>query len=268
MSSTKSPGSSSRSSCSQERDLRVGRRRRRRRARSPHRPRAPRRSRRRPSRGSVATARVRADLGAERRARSTAIASRDRAHAALGHRPRAEVAVADVADRVVRHDVAGAGLVRARPRPDQAVQRHHGLDLVGLEEPVEDVDDRHRHQARDVADSSARRARGTARRAGAARAGRHGRFDPTRGRRRHQQRAEHVGQAADPRVPPLDRVGVALARTSRTPRSSSARRRRTARCSAPVGERQEVRADRGAPGSRARSSWRSRRIVSGIRLIT
>ena len=94
---------------------------------------------------------VRPDLGAERPG-ARLDRRRDRAHPALRHRPRAEVPVADVADRVVRHHVAGARLVRPRPRADQAVQRHHGLHLIGLEEPIEDVHDRHRHQPRDVAD--------------------------------------------------------------------------------------------------------------------
>ena len=48
----------------------------------------------------------------------------DRAHPAAREAPRPELAVADVADRVVQHDVRGAGLLRAGPRADDAVDRH------------------------------------------------------------------------------------------------------------------------------------------------
>ena len=183
---------------------------------------------------------VRADLGAE-----AASAGRDRvadrAHAAFRHGPRAEVAVADVTDRMVRHHVAGARLVRAGPGADQAVERHHGLHLVGLEEAVEDVDDAHRHQPGDVPDrlhvepaEPPRQPQLLVEVRGLLRS--HG------GRDRHQHRAEHVGEAADPGVPALDRVGVLL---------GELRERLVVLLrivvvlddAAAVGERQEVRAD-------------------------
>ena len=117
--------------------------------------------------------------------------------------------VADVADRVVGHHVAGARLVRARPRADQAVQRHHRLHLIGLEEPVEQVDDRHRHQLGHVGEPA---------HVETAEAPREpelfreicGCERTELGRRGHHQRPEHLGEAADPGVPPLDRVGVSL----------------------------------------------------------
>ena len=124
-------------------------------------------------------------------------------------RPRAEVPVADLPDRVVRHHVAGPRLVRAGPGPDQAVQRHHGLHLVGLEEPVEDVHDRHRHQARDICDPAHLQPPEPPHELQLLLkvADRH-RPDPRRGG--HQQRPEHRREPADPRVPLLDRVGVTL----------------------------------------------------------
>ncbi len=140
-------------------------------------------------------------------------ARRDRvahgAHPALRHGPCPQVPVAHVADRVVGHDVAGPGLVWAGPRADQPVERHDRLDLVALEEPVEDVHDAHRHQARDVADRlhvEAAEPPGQSELLVEIR----GLLRSHRGRDRHQHRPEDVGQAADPGVPPLDRVGVLL----------------------------------------------------------
>ena len=72
---------------------------------------------------------------------------------------------------------------------------------------------------------------------------------PDRGRDRHQHRAEHVGEAADPRVPPLDRVGVVL----RELRERLVVLRGVVVVlddAPPVGERQEVRARPGRPCSR------------------
>ena len=71
---------------------------------------------------------VGADLGAEAAGRPGDRLG-DRAHAALGVAPAAELAVADVADRVVRHHVGGARLVRAGPGADHAVDRQRALDL-------------------------------------------------------------------------------------------------------------------------------------------
>src|SRR6202035_3701155 len=76
----------------------------------------------------------------------------DRAHAALGEAPAAKAAVADVTDRVVRHHVGGAWLVRARPGADHAVDGEGALDLRASEPVVQQVGDRHRHQPRDVGD--------------------------------------------------------------------------------------------------------------------
>ena len=133
----------------------------------------------------------------------------DRAHAALLEAPVAQVAVAHVADRVVRHHVGGARLVRAGPGPDHAVDRERALDLRRLEPVVEQVGDRHRHQpghVGDRADVEAAVAPGQPQRllqvAGLARAEvrRHG----------EQQRAEHVGQPGQPGVPARHGVGVLL----------------------------------------------------------
>ena len=185
-------------------------------------------------------ARVRPDLGAER-PRAGLDRCRDRAHPALRHGPRAEVAVADVADRVVRHHVAGPRFVRTRPRADQAVQRHHGLHLIRLEEPIQDVDDRHGHQARHVADrlhvetaeppdepelidEVGGSLRSDGRRCG------------------HEERTEHLGQSPDPRVPCLDRVGVVLGELGEL--VVVLRGVVVLHDAAPVGERQEVRTGR------------------------
>ena len=195
--------------------------------------------------------RVRPDVGAERLGRPLQRLGH-RAHAALGDRPGAEVPVADVADRVVRHHVAGAGLVGSGPRPDQAVQRHHGLDLLGLEEHVGDVGDAHRHQSRDVGDGADAKPAEAPDQAellqevgGPARA--------ERGRRGHQQRTEDGRQAADPRVPAVDVRGVGLRELGELLVVAAARCRRTGRCSARRG-RGRSRARPGARGSRARPS--------------
>ena len=133
----------------------------------------------------------------------------DRAHAALLEAPVAQVAVAHVADGVVRHHVGGAGLVGAGPGPDHAVDRERALDLRRLEPVVEQVGDRHRHQPGHVGDRADVQAavapgqpEGLIEVTGLARAEvrRHG----------EQQRAEHVGQAGQPGVPARHRVGVLL----------------------------------------------------------
>ena len=67
-----------------------------------------------------------------------------------------------------------------------------------------------------------------------------GRCDPTPRRGGHEQRPEHVGEAADPRVPPLDRVGVVLGELGEL--VVVLRRVVVLHDAAPVGERQEVRA--------------------------
>src|SRR6185437_7363610 len=74
------------------------------------------------------------------------------AHAALLEAPVAQVPVADVADRVVRHHVGGARLVRAGPGADHPVDRKCTLDLRRLEPVVEQVGDAHRHQPGHVGD--------------------------------------------------------------------------------------------------------------------
>ncbi len=69
-----------------------------------------------------------------------------------------------------------------------------------------------------------------------------GRFEPTVGRRGHQERSEHLGQAADPRVPLLDRVRVVLGELGEL--VVVLRRIVVLHDAAPVGERQEVRPGR------------------------
>ena len=106
----------------------------------------------RPSRISTrSTARVRADLGAERLRRGgTRVA--DGAHAALGIAPARDLAVADVADRVVHHHVRGAGRVRTRPRADDPVHRLQPDEHLVLEPAPQQVGRAHREQPRDVGD--------------------------------------------------------------------------------------------------------------------
>ena len=151
---------------------------------------------------------VQTDLGAEgTRRRCDRVG--DPAHASLGDRPRAEGSVADVTDRMVGHDVAGPRLVRARPGADQPVERHHRLHLLGFEEAIQQVGDRHRHELGEVADranvqsAEAPRELQLLEQIGGAL-----RTDLRRGA--HEQRAEHVGQPADPRLPLLEGVRVAL----------------------------------------------------------
>ena len=71
---------------------------------------------------------VGADLGTEAAGRPCDRLGH-RAHAALGVAPAAELAVADVTDGMVRHHVRGAGLIRACPGADDAVDRERALDL-------------------------------------------------------------------------------------------------------------------------------------------
>ena len=152
---------------------------------------------------------VGADLGAER---FGAAADRvaHRAHAALLEPPAAEVAVADVADRVVEHDVGGAGLVGAGPRADHAVDREHRLDRVGLEPVVQQVGDAHREQARDVGDAALTPRPRIFHAVWACAAGHRASCDPTCGGTLQQQRTQHVGDALHPRLPLREGVGVLL----------------------------------------------------------
>jgi hypothetical protein len=150
--------------------------------------------------------RVRADLRAEG-PRAALEGGGDGTHPALGHAPGAERAVADVTDRVVGHHVAGPPLVRSRPRADQPVDRHRRLDLVGREEPVEQVGHAHRHEPGDLTDRpdvQASEAPGESELfeqvAGSFRT------DLRRGG--HQERSEHRREPVHPRVPPLERLGV------------------------------------------------------------
>jgi hypothetical protein len=110
---------------------------------------------------------------------------------------------------MVHHHVARARLARTGPGSDEPVDRHRGLDLLGLEEPVEQVRHGHREQARHVADlldveppeaqdqpqlieQVARPLRAEVRWG------------------RHQDRAENLGDRAHPRIPLLEVVRVAL----------------------------------------------------------
>ena len=110
---------------------------------------------------------------------------------------------------MVHHHVARARLARTGPGSDEPVDRHRGLDLLGLEELVEQVRHGHREQARHVADlldveppeaqdqpqpieQVARPLRAEVRWG------------------RHQDRAENLGDRAHPRIPLLEVVRVAL----------------------------------------------------------
>src|SRR4030095_8830864 len=74
----------------------------------------------------------------------------DPAHAALGKAPAAELAVADVADVVVGHDVGGAGGARPGPGADDPADRVHGLELGRLEILLQQVGDAEGEQPGDV----------------------------------------------------------------------------------------------------------------------
>ena len=83
---------------------------------------------------------------------------------------------------------------------------------------------------------------------------------------RHQERAEHLRQAADPRLPSLERIRVAFRELGELV-VVRLRIVRTGRCSARPGTGRST--DRpGCPRYPCRSSCRSCRIVSGIKLIT
>lgn len=77
---------------------------------------------------------------------------RNSAHAAFREPPAAEMTVADVADRVVRHHIRGAGAVRPSPGADDAVDGKARLDLLRLEPVAEEVGDAHGHEPGQVAD--------------------------------------------------------------------------------------------------------------------
>jgi len=145
-------------------------------------------------------------LRAERR-RALLKRHRDCAHPTLGNRPGSEVPVAHVPDGVVCHHVAGAGFVRTCPCTDESVKRHDGLHLIGLEEPIQQVHDGHRHQASHVghpADLQSPVAPGDLELI--LQVSEHRRTHL--GRRGHQEGPEHPCEPADPSVPLLDRVGV------------------------------------------------------------
>ena len=149
-----------------------------------------------------------ADLGAEAAGRP-GDRLRHRTHTALGITPASHLAVADVTDGVVRHDVGGAGLIGAGPRPDHAVDRQRALDLRRLEPVVEQVGDAHREQSGDVSGTAngdvALAPRelgqlGQIRRAPRADLGWH----------LCQQRPEELAEPFEPRVPLRIGVGVLL----------------------------------------------------------
>ncbi len=154
-------------------------------------------------------ARVRADLGAERlRGRGARVA--DRAHAALGIAPARDLAVADVADRVVHHHVRRAGRIGTRPRADDPVHRLQADEHLVLEPAAQQVGRAHREQPRDVGDrllvdllaelpGELRDVLDVG-----------GLLRPDVRRRLHQQRAHDVRDAADPRLELRPLVGVVL----------------------------------------------------------
>ena len=131
------------------------------------------------------------------------------AHAAFLEAPVAEVAVTDVADRVVCHHVRGAGLARPGPGADDPVDRHGALHLRRLEPVVEQVGDAHRHQAGHVGDRAHVEppvAPGEPERLHqvGGPAGAEARRDG------QEQRPEHLGEPREPGVPAGHRVGVPL----------------------------------------------------------
>ena len=97
-------------------------------------------------------ARVRADRGTERLRRAAQRAG-DTAHPAAWKAPRTELAVADVADLVVRHHVRGARRTRPGPRADDAAHREDPAHLRRLEPVVEQIGDAAREQAGDIRDA-------------------------------------------------------------------------------------------------------------------
>jgi hypothetical protein len=132
-----------------------------------------------------------------------------RPHAALGKAPAAQVAVADVADRVVGHHVGGARGVGPGPGADHPVDGQARLDLLGLEPVVQQVADAHGHQPGHVghgAHVQAPVAPGQPEQLAQVRG-------PARadlGRRLGEQGPQHRGQALQPGVPAGHGVGVAL----------------------------------------------------------
>ena len=123
----------------------------------------------------------------------------DRPHATHRIAPRAEVSVADVADRVVGHDVGRARLVGAGPGADDPVDREHALQLGALEPAVEEIADARRHEAGRLgggayveAAHSPREAQHLEQIARTARA--------QLRRRLQEERTEHVGEPRDPRL--------------------------------------------------------------------
>ena len=173
----------------------------------------------------------------------------DAAHAAFGEAPRSELAVADVADLVVRHHVRGARRARPGPRADHAAHREHALHLRRREALVEQVGDAHREQARDVADAAdvepAQRPR---ERAWSARSRGRREPDARRDRRRAAGRARRRARRA---TRPSARTR--RRRPSRTARSARAGARGRCRGAGARGRRGTARSSRaaGTPCSRA-----------------
>jgi hypothetical protein len=131
------------------------------------------------------------------------------AHAALLEAPVPQMPVADIADGVVGHHVRGAGLARAGPGADHAVDRERALHLRRFEPVVEQVGDAHGHQPGHVGDRAhvetlmpPGEPEGAGQVTPLARADRRGHGQ--------QQRAEHLGQALQPGVPARHGVRVLL----------------------------------------------------------
>ena len=151
---------------------------------------------------------VRANVGAVGDGR-VAECPRHSAHAAGGKTPRAELAVADVTDLVVRHHVRGARGARPGPRADHAADRQHALHLRRLEVFVEEIGDAHREQAGDVGHPPHAQAPNVPRQLELFHQVARPHRTDLRGDR-HEHRSQHVGHAGQPRVPRWHRVGVAL----------------------------------------------------------
>ena len=179
-----------------------------------------------PRRGCVAPG---PRCGSRTRTTSGGVAHRtgDRAHATLGETPVHGVALpaSDAADRVVQQHVGGARFVGARPLPDQAVDHHDRLHLLGLEPSVEQLGEAHREQPRGVGDPAGaelpHRPRGLRLRQQVAEV-----IDPTLRRDLVQQRPDHLGDAVHPRLVGGQRLGVLGGELRDRTRTSWPRRRR------------------------------------------
>ncbi len=152
------------------------------------------------------------DLRAERPGRAFARLG-DGAHPAFDEPPARDLAVADVAHRVVHQHVGGPRRVRPGPGTDDAVHRLEALHLGRFEPTLQQIGRAHREQPGDVGDrtlvdmlaerpSQLRHILDVVRLL---------RTEVRRGL--HQHRPQDVGDPGDPRVERVVRVGVLLGET-------------------------------------------------------